>query len=182
MRQNISLIAAPPGLSPGGYVAKAYAGRIQAMTRNARVEVKRQGEAWHIELDWPCAEPVTSLADDVDRFVDAAAVLTSSRSDTSWMTMGDTGDAVTGVLWRADQEALTGIHAEGLGTVERLPAPDGVRVAADWKNGHWVLQLDFDAWAQLDNQRQIAIAVWQGADKDRGGLKSVSPDWISVAA
>ncbi len=182
MQQEIDLIAAPPALSPGGYVAKAYADRVQPATKNARVEVVRQGAAWRIALSWPCASPVLSLGDDVDTFVDAAAVLTSSKADTSWMTMGDNGDAVTGVFWRADQEALTGIHAEGLGTVDRLPPPDGVRATSEWKDDRWILQLDFDAWSQLDQQQQIAVAIWQGAERDRGGLKSVSPGWISVAA
>ncbi len=180
MQRKIELIAAPPGLSPGGYVSKAYADRVTPLTKNAQVDVVRKGKSWQIELSWGCSTPVESLGDDVDTFVDAAAILTSSKPDTSWMTMGAAGDAVTGVMWRADQETLTGIHAEGLGTVDRLPTPDGVEVNAEWNNGRWMLRLDFDSWAQLEEQQQIAVAIWQGAGQDRGGLKSVSSDWIPV--
>lgn len=180
MERIIDLITAPPGLSPGGYVSKAYADRLEPRTKTARVEAKKNGPAWHIELGWPCTEPVTSLSDSVDTFVDAAAILTSSNPSTSWMTMGDTGDAVTGVLWRADQKALTGIYAEGLGTVERLPTPEGAAVTSEWNDGEWILEMDFDSWTQLDQQQQIAIAIWQGAEQDRGGLKSVSSQWIPV--
>ena len=182
MRSKLSLIAAPVGLSPGGYVSKAYADRTAPRTPVADLEAEQTGSVWRVRLEWDCAQPVWEMGEDVDRFVDAAAVLAPSAADAPWMTMGAPGKAVEGALWRADRLELLGVRAEGLGSVERSAAPEGWRVRANWQAGRWRLDLDLVGWAVLDAQRQLAIAVWQGAQGDRGGLKSVSPGWLEVAA
>jgi DMSO reductase family type II enzyme heme b subunit len=140
----------------------------------------KAGRLWRIRVVWDCSEPVRELGEDVDRFVDAAAVLAPSVPDAPWMTMGAPGKAVEGALWRADREELLGVRAEGLGTVERSAAPQAWKVRAEWKAGRWSLQLELEDWAALDARRRVAIAVWQGAQGDRGGLKSVSSGWIEV--
>jgi len=182
VRSKISLIAAPVGLSPGGYVPKAYADRTAPKTPVAEFEVTQAGAGWRIRLVWACAEPHRELGDDVDRFVDAAAVLAPTVADAPWMTMGAPGKALEGALWRADRADLIGVRAEGLGTVERGEAPAGWRAQAEWKAGRWRLELEIPGWAVLDARRQLAIAVWQGAEGDRGGLKSVSPSWVEIEA
>jgi DMSO reductase family type II enzyme heme b subunit len=182
MRSKVAMIAAPTGLSPGGYVAKAYAGRSTPNTPVVELEAARSGGVWRVGLVWSCGEPVREIGGEVDRFVDAAAVLAPSVADTPWVTMGAPGKAVEGALWRADREALLGVRAEGLGTVERSDPPAGWRASARWKAGRWHLDLALPGWAALDARRQLAIAVWQGAEGDRGGLKSVSPGWIELGA
>lgn len=180
MRNKVSLIAAPTGLSPGGYVSKAYANRSAPRTPVAEFEAEKKGGLWHIRVSWACREPVRALGDDVDRFVDAAAVLAPMVADAPWMTMGAPGKAVEGALWRADREELFGVRAEGLGTVERSAAPATWKARGEWKAGRWRLDLALEAWAALDARRQLALAVWQGAEGDRAGLKSVSPGWIEL--
>jgi DMSO reductase family type II enzyme heme b subunit len=182
MRSKVSLIAAPTGLSPGGYVAKAYADRGAPRTPVAELEVEKSGALWRIRVSWACAQPVRELGDDVDRFVDAAAVLAPTVPDAPFMTMGEPGKAVEGVLWRADREALFGVRAEGLGTVERRAAPEAWKARAEWKNGRWLLELELGGFGALDAQQQLALAVWQGAEGDRAGLKSVSPGWLGVGS
>jgi DMSO reductase family type II enzyme heme b subunit len=182
MRSKISLIAAPTALSPGGYVSKAYADRGTPRTPVAELEVVRAGQLWRIRVVWDCSEPVRALGEDVDRFVDAAAVLAPTVADAPWMTMGAPGKAVEGALWRADREELVGVRAEGLGTVERRAAPEAWKARAEWKAGRWSLALELEGWAVLDARRQLAIAVWQGARGDRGGLKSVSPGWLELGS
>jgi len=182
MRSKVSLVAAPIGLSPGGYVSNAYAERSAPRTPVAELEAVQTGGVWRIALVWECAEPVRALDDDVDRFVDAAAVLAPSVADTPWITMGAPGKAVEGALWRADRPELLGVRAEGLGTVERGAAPEGWKARAEWNAGRWRVELELAGWAVLDARQQLAIAVWQGAKGDRGGLKSVSPGWLEVAS
>jgi DMSO reductase family type II enzyme heme b subunit len=182
MRSKVSLIAAPTGLSPGGYVAKAYADRGAPRTPVAELEVEKSGAVFRIRVSWACVQPVRELGDDVDRFVDAAAVLAPSVPDAPWFSMGAPGKAVLGVLWRADREALFGVRAEGLGTVERSVAPDAWKARAEWKGGRWLLELELGGFGALDSQEQLALAVWQGAEGDRAGLKSVSPGWLGVGS
>ncbi len=181
MRTKVSLMAAPTGLSPGGYVSKAYMNRTAPNTSVADLEVVRTPTGtWRIRIAWDCAEPVREIGDDVDRFVDAAAVLAPTVDDAPFLTMGAPGKAVGGVLWRPDREALLGIRAEGLGTVERDAPPEGWRVDAEWKGGQWRLDFTLPRWQVLDERRKLAIVIWQGAEGDRAGLKSVSPGWIEL--
>jgi DMSO reductase family type II enzyme heme b subunit len=182
MRSKISLIAAPTGLSPGGYVAKAYADRSAPRTPVVDLEAVRSGGLWRIRIRWACSEPVRELGEDVDRFVDAAAVLAPTVLDAPWMTMGAPGKAVEGALWRVDREGLIRVRAEGLGTVERSAAPDAWKARAEWEAGRWSLELEIEGWAVLDAQRHLAVAVWQGAEGERAGLKSVSPGWLDLGS
>jgi DMSO reductase family type II enzyme heme b subunit len=182
MRSKISLIAAPTALSPGGYVSKAYAERAAPQTPVAELEAERAGDLWRLRILWSCSEPIRELGEDVDRFVDAAAVLAPSVPDAPWVTMGAPGKAVEGALWRADRKALLRVRAEGLGTVVRSEAPEAWKARAEWQDGRWSLELELKGWAVLDARRQLALAIWQGARSDRGGLKSVSPGWLEVGS
>jgi DMSO reductase family type II enzyme heme b subunit len=183
MHTKISLMAAPTGLSPGGYVSKAYLNRSAPHTSVADLEVVRtKTGVWRIRVVWDCSDPIREIGDDVDRFVDAAAVLAPSVDDAPFMTMGAPGKAVAGALWRPDREELIGVRAEGLGTVERSAAPQGWRATAEWKAGVWRLDFTLPGWSALDAQRRLAIAIWQGVEGDRAGLKSVSQGWIELGS
>ncbi len=182
MRSKISLIAAPTAMSPGGYVAKAYASRTAPNTSAADVAVEKAGAVWRVRMAWACAEPVRAIGDDVDRFVDAAAVVAPTVPEANWMTMGAPGQAVEGALWRADRETLFGVRAEGLGSVQRADPPEGWQARAEWRAGQWSLELELRDWPVLDARGQLAVAIWQGAMGDRAGLKSVSPGWLEVGS
>jgi hypothetical protein len=114
--RKLELVAAPIGLQPGGYLAKAYAGRDKApMTPHLTLEVARPPGSWRIRLSWPCPEPVRDVAGDPALFPDAAALFAPQQEESPWVTMGAPGMGVDGVLWRADSEHLRAISAEGLG-------------------------------------------------------------------
>jgi DMSO reductase family type II enzyme heme b subunit len=95
--------------------------------------------------------------------------------------MGAPGLGVDGVLWRADADRLIAVAAEGLGTMKRSEAPGGWRFEAKHAAGVWQLELTLPGWSTLDGSRRFAAAVWRGAAKERGGLKSVTAGWIEVA-
>ena len=88
--------------------------------------------------------------------------------------------AVEGFLWKADREQPLHIRAEGLGSAQRAAPPEGTRVTADWRDGHWQVVFEIPAWSTLAAQRQLAVAVWAGAAQERAGLKSVSPGWLPL--
>jgi DMSO reductase family type II enzyme heme b subunit len=174
------LMAAPAGMQPGGYVPAAYADRTQPRTPSVAVEVEPRGGGFRIALAWACPEPVREVRADPGRFCDAAALLAPSARDAPWITMGAPGIALDGVLWRADGDALLGVRAEGLGTLQRSPAPKGWAVSAAWAAGSWRVEFELPAWESLAKQRQLAVAVWRGAAQERGGLKSVTPGWLEI--
>lgn len=180
MKHRVDLIAAPTGVQPGGYVAKAYVGRDQAITPWLELEVARPPGGWRIRLAWPCPEPVRDVSEDPSLFSDAAALLSPGVEGAPWVTMGAPGQAVEGLLWRADSQALRSVRAEGLGTLKRDDAPKGWSARGVWQQGIWRLDLTLRGWPALDASGQIAAAVWRGAGRERGGLKSVTPGWRPV--
>lgn len=181
LRKTLTLNVAPPGLSPGGYVAKAYADRVSARTTNADLEVTEKDGAWTVELSWKAANPVRALDGDPSRFVDAAALLVPTTEAAQALTMGAPTDPVEGALWRADRDGPIRIAAKGWGTVERHEAPGPWKTEAEWRNGVWRVRFTLGAWSSLSRFHRLAVAVWQGADRERAGLKSVTPAWIAVS-
>lgn len=181
VKKAVDLIAAPTGMQPGGYVARAYAGRDEALTPRLEIEVARPPGSWRIRLRWPCPEPVRDVSRDPSLFPDAAAVFAPQAEASPWVTMGAAGLGVDGVLWRADAEHLIAIRAEGLGTMKRSDAPANWRFSAEHAGGFWRLDLTLPGWTTLDASGRLAAAIWRGAAKERAGLKSVSPGWLEVS-
>jgi DMSO reductase family type II enzyme heme b subunit len=180
VKRRIELIAAPPSIQPGGYVRRAYADHTRALTPWADVSVESYGDGWHVFVAWPCPASVIETKHDVDLFADAAAILAPSSPDAPMLTMGSEAAGVDGWLWRADREHGMRVSAHGLGSVERFEAPAGTAMTAAWSEQRWGVRFELAAWDSLSKQKQIGIAVWRGAAAERGGLKSVSPNWISI--
>ena len=181
MKKTVTLIVAPTATQPGGYVPKAYADRSKPNVAQADLTAEAVGKGWKLSLSWACPAPVKSIAKETDKFLDGCAVLVPVTEDAQWITMGAPGKAVEGILWKADRERAWRMHAEGLGTMARSEAPKDWKVTGVWSNGRWTVSFDLPEWSLLTQHKQLAFAIWHGADQDRGGLKSVSPGWLSVS-
>lgn len=181
IRTTLTLTAAPPALSPGGYVARAYADHVTPTTAEVDFAAGTEHGTWTIALSWHAPRPVRALDGDPARFLDAAALLVPTTEAAQAMTMGAPEDPVEGVLWRADAERPLRIAARGWGTVERQAAPAEWTVDARWKDGFWYVTFRLGAWTALDHFRRLAVAVWQGAERERAGLKSVTAAWMPLA-
>lgn len=180
MKKTLDLIAAPTGIQPGDYVPVTYSDLEGPRTPTASLEAEHSARGWRFRIGWPCPEPVRDISGESDRFPDAAAVLVPSVGDAPWFTMGAPGQAIGGFLWRADRETLFSVRAEGLGTVQREEAKGIRRVTSEWHAGEWSLAFEVAGWKELDETRQLAIAVWRGSARQRAGLKSISPGWVQV--
>lgn len=183
MKKTVSMIAAPTAPQPGGYVAKAYADRTTPGIPQADLNVEpmpQGGKGWKVSLSWACPAPVKSIAKETDKFLDSCALLVPTTEDAQWITMGEPGKAVEGVLWKSDREKPWRMRAEGLGTMTRAEAPADWKVAAEHANGRWTVTFEIGDWPMLSQFKQLAFAVWIGERQDRGGLKSVSPGWLAV--
>lgn len=181
MKKRIDLIAAPPAMSPGGYVAKAYGDRILPATPYAEVQADAVGGRWTISVAWPCPEPVRVVGGETDRFQDAAGIMVPLGDDAPLMLMGQPGQGVEVAYWRAEKDQLLLVRAEGLGSSGRQPPPSDWSVVSNWANGVWGVRFSLPAWPALDRARRFGVAVWRGDAAQRGGLKSVSPDWIALS-
>ncbi len=179
-KETVKLMTAPAGMQPGGYVMKAYADRVNPAIEAAQLEVENAGQRWRIQLRWACDKPLSTVQGETDLFPDACAIFVPTTAGAPWITMGDKGKAVEGLLWRADQEKPMGIRAEGMGTMQRSAAQDDWSVKAAWSEGYWTVTFQANGWAALKQHQQVALAIWRGSAQDRGGLKSVSQGWIAA--
>lgn len=177
--RQIRLIAAPTAMQPGGYIARAYADRVDAVTREAQVSVDTSN-GFVIGLAWRCPQSVVDASDNPRQFIDAAALLVPEVADAPWITMGAPGLPVQGVLWRADQPEPYAMRAEGLGSMQRSSAPKNWKAEAAFSDGVWRVTFTLPEWAPLAQQKQFAVAIWQGAQSERAGLKSVSEGWLPL--
>lgn len=181
MKKRVNLIAAPAAMSPGGYVQKAYADRTVPATPFVDVNTTTNGAIFKISIVWSCPHPSRTITGDTDKFLDAAGIMVPLTEDSPLMLMGQPGNGVEVAYWRAEKDELLLVQAEGLGSSMRKPAPSDWSVVSDWSNGTWGVSFAFPHWEPLSRMGKIGIAIWRGDSSDRGGLKSVSPDWISLS-
>lgn len=177
--REIKLIAAPTALQPGGYIAKAYADRTEAITKSAQITVDTS-HGFVIGVAWRCNYAMIDASDNPKQFIDGCALLVPEHADAPWITMGAPGMPVAGVLWRADKAEPYAIRAEGLGSVQRSAAPKNWKTEAVYGDGVWRLTFTLPVWAPLAQHKQFAVAIWQGAQSERAGLKSVSEGWLPL--
>lgn len=177
--RNIKLIVAPTAIQPGGYIAKAYADRSEPVTPTAQVSVDTS-HGFVIEVAWRCTYAMIDASDNPKQFIDGCALLVPDHPDAPWITMGAPGMPVAGVLWRADKPEPYAIRAEGLGSVQRSAPPKNWKAEAVYGDGAWRVKFTLPQWAPLAAHKQFAVAIWQGAQSERAGLKSVSEGWIPL--
>lgn len=177
--RSIRLMVAPTGMQPGGYIGKAYADRTQALTPTADIGVDTTN-GFVISVRWKCADPMIDASDNPRQFIDSCALLVPEKADAPWITMGAPGLPVAGVLWRGDKPDPYAIRAEGLGSVQRSTPPKDWKAEASYADGYWRVTFTLPQWAPLAEHKLFAIAIWQGAQSERAGLKSISEGWLPL--
>ena len=114
-----------------------------------------------------------------------ATGLMAAAPDSVVMSMGAPTAPVNAWYWRADADKSRNIIAEGIGT-SRTVDVELVRGRGVWKEGRWqvviarALRIDTkEPVAQIDvgATTGFAVAVWDGASSERGGIKAFSGDW-----
>lgn len=183
---TIDLMPSPIGMaeSVSPFMAlSADHGKVEA----AKVRIANNGTTLSVHLSW--ADPDDDSAPgDLDEFADGAAVMFPLVSGASALSMGAVGAPVNAWLWKADEAEPFDVVAQGYATSDRRAAEvSGLKAKAIHTDGHWVLvfqrplvaQGDFVSFA--DGQEiGIAFAVWEGANKERAGQKSVSGEFIAL--
>ena len=125
-------------------------------------------------------KPVSDIKTDTNLFPDAVALLVPTTEAAHWMTMGDPNNPIEAVLWKANKDKLLRVDAKGFGGTVRSDAPESWTAKSKWENGTWTVEFTLKQWPALSQLKKLALAVWRGTDQDRGGIKSVSSDWITV--
>ena len=160
------------------------------MSINRPVTVKsvHNGNTIFFRYQWADATADTTV-DDNNLFGDALAMeIPFYGSGTSSLDMGDQGDPVNIMFWRADQPTPHNIVAGGIGTPQHSPDAQNLQRYQNWNNGQWTVIVSRPMTGASSNQRTLvrggsysfALANWNGSDKNRDGNKAFS-DWHTLS-
>lgn len=155
-------------------------GKVEA----AKVRIASNGQSLSIRLSWADPEADDAPAD-LDEFPDGAAVMFPLIPGADALTMGGPGTPVNAWLWKADEPEPFDVVAEGYATSDRRAAgASGLKASASHEGGRWILvfqrPLEADgAFVSFKEEDKVGIsfAIWEGANKERAGQKSVSGDF-----
>lgn len=174
---NTSSVAVPLESAPSG------APHAKDVTvKQAHVRVVHTERDLYVRLKWADPSPNRSTAGP-QQFADQVAVeLPVNASARPPIAMGSTGNPVNVWVWSAASGAEE-LLAGGPGTTTQF-ANSTVTTNATYREGHWYVVFERDLTVagenrtdiRLQNDLNVAFAVWNGANLERGGHKSVS-EW-----
>jgi DMSO reductase family type II enzyme heme b subunit len=129
--------------------------------------------------------PRANTITDNDAFPDGAALLFPLREGAPLMTMGSDEKPVAAWHWRADRPAHARSNvAQGLAsrssTRTRSPPPLLARRRCSVLAPARIGRRERSDPDRVGDTLQVAFAVWEGGNGERGGLKSFSPGWHPV--
>jgi DMSO reductase family type II enzyme heme b subunit len=185
----MQLEGTPLGLQPTDSIRVAWMGKTIGAVSRVDTAAVHDGQILAFRLEWDDPTENRQPGDNTD-FPDAAAVLFPSAPNAPLVTMGAPGLAVNAWYWRADSDTQTRqVLAEGIGT-SRTVAVESGQASASWKEGRWRVVIaralrvqSADPLAQLQpgESTGFALAIWDGAHGERGGIKAYTgPQWQSL--
>jgi DMSO reductase family type II enzyme heme b subunit len=184
-RQRVELQLTPLVLQPSEYVQNKWASLTYGGTREVRVAAAHNGEAIFFRLEWD-DESDDSHPNNMANFPDQAGVMLPIKGDAPIAEMGLAAQPVNMWLWRADVERPFYVTAQGRGTSQRA-ADSPLSGRGVWRDGTWrvVISRPFNVNLPAGLVVPLApgmahkctFAVWQGGNKERGGLKAYQPIW-----
>ncbi|MBI2964466.1 MAG: hypothetical protein HYY35_11985 [Deltaproteobacteria bacterium] len=185
----IALKGTPLTLQPSPYVKAAWKGREIGKVKSVRVSSLHNGEDVFFRFAWADPNDNDRISDQ-NVFPDGAALLFPLNGDAPLQTMGSKTQPVNAWYWRADfgEQGKNNV-AEGLGTT-RLTAGSHVVCRASWRGGTWQLviarplavpdQASEAVQLRPGSAVKMAIAIWEGSNGERAGVKAFSKQWRRV--
>ena len=185
---NIPLYGAPAAMQPTEAIQVTWADRKIGAVNEVRVKALHDGDFLFFHLDW--ADPSeNSDHGDNSSFPDGAAVALPLAAQTPLVTMGSPEKGMNAWYWRANApESGRNVVSGGLGTSETLDM-DLVKCGSVWREGRWQVVISRALRVQGDGpivqleaggNTQFGVAVWEGSNGERGGIKSFSGNWIEL--
>jgi DMSO reductase family type II enzyme heme b subunit len=185
--QSLELRPAPLALQPSAWIKGAFDGLKYGQLSASKLKALHNGRVVAVRVEWAVPEPAKTT-EGPNQFADACAVMLPFVRNASFITMGSEHEWVNMWLWRADGFGPFAVTAAGLGTTERIN--DGVLEARGlYQDGRWhvVFVRPLNPGKPRDHvplkpgiSWQVNLALWQGSGQERGGLKSIGPNWTEI--
>lgn len=167
------------------YVMQAVDGEAVGAVDRVEAAGVHDGDRLIVRLSWADTTCDETVADGTD-YVDKAAIAFPLAEGASVMTMGSERAPVNAWYWRADRCVPLDVLAMGYGDVNRREATvSGLGVRADYRDDRWHVVFRRSLTAEgrhVDFTRHphaAAVAVWDGANAERGPLKAYSGEFTA---
>jgi len=183
--ERVELDMVPLVLQPSEYIQVKWKTVAYGQTPHVLVRAAHNQEALFFRLHWD--DPThNSVIDDAANFPDQAGVMLPIADDAPISEMGLPDQPVNMWLWRADLETPLYVTATGRGTSMRHPESPLLGSSVH-EQGAWTVVIARPFNVALESRYVVPLApgmthkctfaVWQGSNKERGGLKAHGPLW-----
>jgi DMSO reductase family type II enzyme heme b subunit len=180
---DVQLDPTPITAQPSMYVQAKWKQGDYGQLGSVSVKAVHNDERIYFRLEWDDPDADDGIRN-TDQFADAAAVLFPVADDAPLQSMGSADQPVNAWYWRPDLESPYSITAQGTSTTRRTTDPE-LGAQGAYSSGRWsvVVRRKFestgDGYVQLapGETRKAAFGIWQGANKERGGLKATTMEW-----
>jgi DMSO reductase family type II enzyme heme b subunit len=184
-KQRVTLLASPIVSQPSEYIQNKWASKTWGGTPEVRVAAAHNGKSIFFRIEWD--DPVDdSHPTDMADFPDQCAVMLPLKDDALIAEMGAPALPVNMWQWRADIPVPHYVTAEGRGTTTYY-ADSPLSGKGVWRDGVWQVVISRPFNVNLPAalvvpmapglKHKCTFAVWQGSNKERGGLKAYQPLW-----
>jgi DMSO reductase family type II enzyme heme b subunit len=183
---EVKLDPTPVNAQPSMYVQAKWKEIPYGTLPTLSVRSAHNGDAAYFRLAWT-DDTANDAIRDTDQFGDAAAVLFPVKDDASLQSMGSPDEPVNAWYWRADLEAPYNITAQGTGSTSR-GEDSALHAVGDNRGEGWSLVISRSLGGGDEGHvalnpgapAKVAFGIWQGANKERGGLKAVTLEWVPL--
>lgn len=185
---TISMTAAPLANQPSPYIKATRDEKEIGKVKELATKALHNGKELFFRFEWASPEPNYEIAD-LNVFPDGVAVLYAMNDgdDCPIKEMGREDSPTNSWFWRADFENKPKNQiARGLAT--SLYTDESSIVAnSRWNDGKWtvVVGRSFEVAGKKEESvklkagksKRVGFAAWEGANGERGGVKSFSKEW-----
>ncbi len=185
---TMEMSATPLANQPSPYIKatrdQKEIGKVKALTAKAL----HNGQELFFLFEWNSPEPNYEIGD-LDVFPDAVSVLFAMKDDMECpiKEMGKKDSPTNAWFWRADFENKPKNQvARGLATTIYTDR-SSIVANSRWKDGKWqvVMGRAFKVTGEGEEAvelkagepKRVGFAAWEGANGERGGVKSFSGEW-----
>lgn len=180
---EVELVPAPVGLQPTEHIQVMWENRPYGEVETASLRAVHDGTAIAVLLMWADPQPSSGAG---ESFPDGAALAFPVAGEPELMQMGSPEAPLQFIQWKASKSEARSVYAKGIGS--SVPGtPVGETAKGSWSSGRWAVAFtrrlaggENSANLVPGAASQIGIAVWNGSNEERAGIKAVSPDWTAL--
>ncbi len=184
----VALESTPIAMQPTPAIRESWSTKTAGNIGNVSVQAVVNQDLLAIRLQWNAPNQMVDHGDNTV-FPDSAAIA-FPLAENAPVVMGAPDMPVSMWFWRANENGeARQIEAAGIGTSETRNR-NLVKSHGAWKDGKWsvvmarALQVPNESQSpqfKLGSTAQIALAVWDGGNTERGGIKAYSGmQWLEL--